>query len=307
MIQFLAKWRDANDTVTVHTSGSTGTPKLINLPKSLMRASALSTIQFFGIDADSRLHSCVSPQFIGGMMVAVRADIAGCNLTWEVPSNRPHPVGTPIDMISVVASQMPYLIEHRGELAEIRNYLIGGGVIPAPIRKQIVASGITAWESYGMTETASHIAVRRVTADPSLPFYPLPGITISLDSRDCLVIHRDQSDAIVTNDIAQIMPDGGFIIKGRADHVIISGGKKVHPTEVEAAIAPYIHYEYYISGAKDEKWGEHIVLNLVATQEAVDTPTLLASLHDILPPHHRPAEIRFITHLPLTPNSKLKR
>lgn len=344
MNNFLQLWHDSSSYIEAHTSGSTGTPKKIHLPKALMRRSARSTIQFFSIPPGARLHSCVSAQFIGGMMVAVRADEVGGILTWEKPSNTPTLSGNQcvlsksdchadtadseiadpdianpgiaasdiaasnaeeIFMVSVVASQMPWLLQERHHLPRVRHYLIGGGVIPPGIREEIVRSGVDAWESYGMTETASHIAVRRVSSDDCVPFHPLPGISVMLDDRGCLCISREGCESVATNDIADIDDEGGFLIKGRADDVIVSGGKKIHPAPLESRMAPYIEYPFYICGKSDPKWGQRVVLRIVAPP--FDTTTLLRTLHDVLPPYEVPKEVEFISSLPLTPNGKIRR
>lgn len=299
----MAEWRDSGESVTVQTSGSTGKPKRLQLPKKLMKESALRTNAFFSIDAGSRIHSCVAFDYIGGKMTAVRAEMAGCLLTSENPSNRPALSGSeqPIDLLSVVASQMEYLLEHRQELPEVRNYLIGGSAIPSGIRKKIAESGIRAWESYGMTETASHIAVRRVTEE-EIPFTPLPGIEIRQDERGCLVIRMEGWPDVVTNDICEITPEG-FRILGRADNVIISGGKKFHPEEAERKLSEYLDFPFYFTSKKDEKWGEAIVLIC----EADETDHVKEICEKELEHWQQPKEIRFVDRLPRTENGKIRR
>ncbi|MDE5874367.1 MAG: AMP-binding protein, partial [Muribaculaceae bacterium] len=166
------------------TSGSTGKAKEIRLPKEFVRRSALRTNRFFSIDSRSRLHSCVSPDFIGGKMMAVRSEMAGCRLTYETPSNRPlkDVEAGEITLLSVVPSQMLGLLDSDGNLPPVRHYLIGGSSLSTELRNKICDSGVDAWESYGMTETASHIALRRVEREEGW-FEAFSDISLRLDAR----------------------------------------------------------------------------------------------------------------------------
>lgn len=283
---FLAEWRDPDrGFITARTSGSTGTPKLIELPKGMLAESAERTNEFFSIGRDSLLHSCISPDFIGGKMMAVRAELAGCRFSYEEPSNRPSILlggkghGRWPDLISVVASQMEYIILNFQDIPSTVNFIIGGSAIHPDLRRAIEDSGVNAWESYGMTETASHIALRRVRRNPdevsvlyssdlsagsSNGFTPMRGISVSLDERDCLCIDLPHFGRIATNDLAEISEDGSFQILGRADNVIISGGKKIIPEEVESVLLPLLKplgiTRIAVSSLPDVKWGEATVL-----------------------------------------------
>ena len=159
--QFAEMWDGNSDSIECTTSGSTGTPKSIFLPKHEMRRSARRTIDFFGVGRDSLLYSCISPDYIGGKMQFVRCREAGCRFAYEKPSNTPLAgySGGRIDMVSVVPSQMLYIAGLRN-LPDVGAYLVGGGPVHDKLRKIIAARGIRAYETYGMTETASHIAIK---------------------------------------------------------------------------------------------------------------------------------------------------
>lgn len=308
---FLKEWRDSSADIEVPTSGSTGKPKLIRLPKSVCVESARRTNAFFGINAASRIHSCISPDFIGGKMVAVRAIVADCQFTFETPSNEPKiPFdGRVVDLVSVVASQMVYIIDHPDDFRHVRRYLIGGGALPYMMGDDIVNKGLDAWESYGMTETASHIALRRVQSEPG-PFYPLPGIGISQNDEGCLVISGVRDEDVVTNDIVRIYPDGGFEVVGRKDNVIISGGRKIHPEEVEAKIRRLIPDlgEFIVTGIPDAKWGQALELVIVRkSMTPKEARAILQLLRDGLEGWQTPKSISVVDSLPHTPNGKLRR
>lgn len=310
--EFIAEWRGPETFIVCHTSGSTGTPKRILLPKSRVGESARRTINFFGIDSGSRLHSCISPDFIGGKMMAVRAELAGCSLTWEQPSNRPlenYTAGA-IDLLAVVPSQMLHILDMKagGRCPELRNVIIGGAPIPPGLRADIAASGIKAWETYGMTETASHIALRRVTAIPQ-PFSTLGNIGVYLNRDSCLIIDMPGWQRLATNDIAYIPSPGKFEILGRADNVIITGGKKVHPERVEETIEAILRTEALITSQPDEKWGSSVVLVLDPASRwhsLYEDNDIISILRHSLQPECTPKKIEWRP-IPKTPNGKKKR
>lgn len=264
--EFLKEWRDEGDFVECRTSGSTGRPKQIHLPKAMMAESAMRTVRFFNLDINSHLHSCISPEFIGGKMMAVRAELAGANLSWEVPSNQPltNYSGGDIDLLAVVPSQMIDIVERISQLPKIHAIIVGGAPIPATLRQKIEESGLNAWETYGMTETASHIALRRILSKPE-PFMPLPGLKVSADDDSRLIIELGRWGTILTNDIVEIDSQGRFNILGRADNVIITGGKKVHPEQIEPIIESIIGVEVMLTGLPDEKWGQKVVMTVDPT------------------------------------------
>ena len=275
------------------TSGSTGSPKIIRLPQQMVRASAWRTINFFGLTAESHLHSCISPEFIGGKMMVIRALELGCTLTYEPPSNRPVIGDQPVDLLAVVPSMMWDLVKRQaeGNLPEIRNIIIGGAPVPPPLRSAIAESGLNSFETYGMTETASHIALRKVSNEDDTHFYPLDGIRINTDPRGCLAIEIEGiSDRIVTNDIAEISADGGFLILGRADNVIITGGRKVFPEQIERKISHLINGDFIISSRPSEKWGEELII-IAEYDQDLDKSTVLEIFKNILAPHERPRDI----------------
>lgn len=329
--EFIAEWRSKSACCIVHTSGSTGTPKELKLSKDIMRRSALRTVTFFGLRHGDRVHSCISPDFIGGKMMAVRAEVAGLRLSWENPSNRPlitmeHPTDYPA-MVAVVPSQMLCILE-RPDLLEMRPnghptaWLIGGAPIDAALRRRIAESGIVAWESYGMTETASHIALRRV-ADPPLPFRPMNGVSLMADERGCLIISVDEKENVITNDLVEFDNSGGFFVRGRADNVIITGGKKVQPETVEATLrgelGAYGISDVMLTSEPDIKWGARLLLlveiagtpDFPIADEVIGADEILRQIEAIcrsrLAPHEVPKEIRAVRHLPRTPNGKLYR
>lgn len=305
--RFLEEWRDRESSVKCQTSGSTGMPKTIELPKSEMRKSARRTISFFGLDGRSNLHSCISPEYIGGKMMAVRSEECGGRLTWEVPSNRPliNFSGNRIDLLAVVPTQMIDLLTRIDSLPEIGAIIIGGAPITSDLRRAISRSGLNAWETYGMTETASHIALRRVT-ETQIPFLALEGIRINTTEDSRLVIDLEGWQTVVTNDIAEITGEGSFLIKGRIDNVINSGGKKIHPEEIEEKLERFFGVPVLITSRPDKKWGERVVM-IIEDHKGHETDNkIISDCKSFLQSECVPKEIEHHK-LPRTANGKKKR
>lgn len=302
--KLIEEWNSKSDMIECQSSGSTGTPKLIRIPKSQMTASARRTLSFFNLNSSSHFHSCLSPDYIGGKMMLIRALTVRGTFTWEVPSNRPlSGVTDKIDLLCVVPSQMIHILDNIDYLPDIGNILIGGSPIPDDLRLRISDSRLKCWETYGMTETASHIAIRKVETDPGL-FYPLNGIRVST-IEDSLVIDIDGWQRFYTNDIATVdYATGGFRIMGRKDNVIITGGLKVQPEDVERRLVKVLGSEVMISGEPDSKWGNKIVLWIDNTH--ITDEEILNICRILLKPFEVPKKI-IHSPIPKTNNGKIKR
>lgn len=294
--------------IEARTSGSTGEPKCIRLSKEFVTESASRTNRFFSIASDSRLHSCVGADFIGGKMMAVRAEVAGCRFSYEPPTNRPlgaFSKSDRLDLVSVVPSQMVHILDNIEEMPEVKVLLIGGSAIDPGLRVRIIDSELTAYETYGMTETASHVAVR-IIDDVHDWFETLDGVRVRLDSRGCLVVCFSSGYEVVTNDLAEVATDRRFKIKGRWDHVIITGGKKVNPYDVERKISSVIDSPYMITSRADMKWGRKVVLQIEG-DDVGNKEELIEMLKKMLSPWEVPKTVEWVRCLPRTDNGKLKR
>lgn len=306
--EFIDKWRDESPYIDARTSGSTGEPKVIRLSKSFVRESALRTNRFFSITSQSRLHSCVAADFIGGKMMAVRSELAMCEFSYESPSNRPLGMfcnTDRIDLLAVVPSQMIHILDNLSEMPELGAVIIGGSALAPSLRERIIASGLNAFETYGMTETASHIALRKIVSGNEW-FTPLEDITVSIDDRGCLVINFATGEHIVTNDLAELDSGSRFKITGRWDHIIITGGKKLNPCEVENTLSSLIGSPFVVTSVPDMKWCEKVVLRIEGKQFCKEED-LLNKIRCLIPSWQVPKKIEWVDNLPRTSNGKLKR
>lgn len=315
---FISEWESGAPFLEAHTSGSTGTPKLIKLSRKLVVDSALRSIRHFGLDENSRVHVCLSTDHIAGKMAVIRALLSGAVLTAEPPSSKPV-IGTeegPVTLLSVVAAQVPSLAAQarEGNLPPIRHLLIGGAPLTECIARDALGIAEYVWESYGMTETASHIALRRIARCEDVaikPFSLLPGIKADLDERGCLRIFIEDEDPLITNDMAVMHSTDTFSISGRIDNVIITGGLKVHPEQVEQILRPLLSGfgPYIISSQPHPKWG-NVIIVMIESNEVLSPEKksrLLTEAASLLPPHERPRDIITVSEFPRTASGKIIR
>lgn len=304
--RFIDEWLSATPYVTAHTSGSTGAPKEIHLLKDDMKKSAMATCRFFGIDSSSVMLLPLSPSYIAGKMMIVRAIVSGARLHIEPPSSSP--VKTDYGMLGlvpVVPAQLDGLLSSQF-LTNVRNLLIGGSPLSADAETRVRQSGVKAWASYGMTETCSHVALRDITSCSDV-YTMLPGISASTDSRGCLVINAPEFSfrQLATNDIVELIDSHHFRWIGRHDNVINSGGIKLHPELIERQISDIVNAPFYITGRPSEKWGEEAVLYIEST--TVDKEALMQRIRSTLDKYSTPKEIIAVPEFQRTDSGKIKR
>ncbi len=305
---FVDEFLDACDYITAHTSGSTGEPKPIRLLKSDMIESAVATCRHFGIDRNSHLVCPLSTDYIAGKMMVVRALVSGAHLNLLPPSANPlaqYRGSAVIDLLPVVPTQLHALLDDARNLPLIRNLLIGGGALDSGMARKIGLAGVNAWESYGMTETCSHVAIRRVGQSH---FTAMPGISFSTDGRGCLIVDvpRMSVRQVVTNDVVEILSPAEFRWLGRHDNVINSGGIKIHPEIDEKILDPHLpDTVFYITSRPSDRWGREAVM-VVVSSPLSDTEILGIARRE-LPPFHVPKDIIRDQSPSFTSSGKLKR
>ena len=328
---FLSEWNNDSDTVLVHTSGSTGKPKPMMVEKKRMLNSARITCDFLGLKPGDSALLCMSLDYIAGKMVVVRSIERHLHLISVPPSGHPlKDVDEEITFAAMVPMQVYNTLqvpEERERLSRIRHLIIGGGAIDAALEKELKSfpANIAIWSTYGMTETLSHIALRRINGDESSDWYqPFDSVHISQTEEGCLVIDAPQvcAETLVTNDIVEIEPyiynkveKLRFRIKGRKDNVICSGGIKIQIEEVETLLKPHLEKPFMLAKKKDGKFGEIAVL----LTEDEDIKKVEATVRRLLSDEsekssdHKkykywiPKEFRYVEHLPLTETGKPKR
>ncbi|NRA92389.1 MAG: AMP-binding protein [Psychroserpens sp.] len=259
---FLLDWLDDHDYVLVQTSGTTGLPKTIKLKKEAMVNSAIATGDYFGLQpGDSALH-CLPSRYISGKMMLVRAMILGLELTLIPPTlHPPYDHHIQYDFAAMIPLQLKNSLDR---LSNIGTLIVGGAHVSKSLKEALQGLPTRVYETFGMTETISHIAVKplNLSGENSNAFRALPNVTLSKDDRNCLVIDAPKlSDSkFTTNDLVQMVGENQFIHVGRIDNMINSGGVKVYPELIELKLQDLIEQRFFIASEEDKDFGQKVIM-----------------------------------------------
>lgn len=335
---FLQEWNSPSETLLVHTSGSTGKPKPMWVEKQRMLNSAHITCDFLGLRPGDSALLCMSLDYIAGKMMVVRSIERKLRLFSVKPSGHPlsdeslaKMVEMDFDFVAMVPMQVYNTLQvpqERERLSRIKHLIIGGGAIDDALAEELRSLPGAVWSTFGMTETLSHIALRRLNGEEASEWYqPFDCVGVSLNGEGCLVIDAPLvcSEPLVTNDIAEIkqqeassvasscseasssskvsFPHVLFRIKGRKDNVICSGGIKIQIEEVENLLRQHLDAPFLLAKKKDEKFGEIAVL----VTESGDLEGVEAICRQVLPKYWVPRQYLHFDQLPMTETGKPKR
>jgi O-succinylbenzoic acid--CoA ligase len=296
---FLLDWFDSKSYIEMQTSGTTGTPKKISVSKQAMVYSALATGDFFDLKAGDKALHCLPVKYVAGKMMLVRAMILGLDMEFVSPSS--HPLTNNdinYDFVAMVPLQAQNSLK---ELKTVKKLIVGGAKINPVLEKELIKLKTNVFETYGMTETITHIAAKKVGEKA---FMVLPNVTISYDERNCLVIHAPKisEEIIQTNDLVELVSENQFVFLGRMDNVINSGGIKLIPEQIEDKLSKHIHKRFFITSKEDKELGEKLVLVIEGQKEDLE-----GSLFDDLDKYEKPREIIFIPKFKETASGKIMR
>lgn len=312
---FLYAWFSEGETMKVQTSGSTGAPKVMEVSKRSMMNSACRTCRFLELQEVDSLLLSMNLKYIGAQMMIVRALVGGLRVLLQEPCAHPlAAVREQIDFLSMVPMQLASSLQREAErniLQAAKVVIVGGGAVDSLLEEQLQALPCRIFSTYGMTETLSHIAMRPLNGpERSDRYYPLPGVTLSLSARDTLVIEVPDVCAgkLETNDCVTLYPDGSFVVKGRVDNVINSGGVKIQIEEDERLLQGVLSFPFAITSVPDSFYGERAVLLAEYPElSAKETDEYFVLLKQTLPRYHAPRDIVFVRSLPRTENGKIDR
>ena len=298
--KFLLDWLDNKSYLEMHTSGSTGIPKLIKVSKQSMVNSALATGAFFDLQYGNKILNCLPMKYVAGKMMFVRSFVLGLDMDFVPPSLHPlRKLEGTYDFCAMVPLQAQNSLQ---DLHLIKKLIVGGAKINTKLEKQLLRLKKTeCFETFGMTETVSHIAAKKVGQKA---FTLMPHISIEKDSRNCLIINAPllADEPIVTNDLIEVLNGNQFKFLGRLDHVINSGGVKINPEQVEEKLVDRINLRFMIIGKPDVNLGEKVVLLIEGEPFVVDE-----NLFGNLDKFEKPKEIHFVPQFKDSINGKLLR
>ncbi len=320
---FVDAWQAGQATVDQQTSGSTGTPKSIAIERTRMEASADATAQALGLQTGRQALICLSADYIGGKMALVRGLRLGWDLyvaepgayalaDWDLPHAPYHASLVPLQLEATLAEA-----DLRRRLQGMHSVLIGG----APLSPGLEAAcrgmaGVALYHTFGMTETVSHVALRRLNGPEASDWFTLlPGHQARTDAEGCLAVCGPTTGGQWVQTKDQVGLEGDrFRWLGRADFTINTGGVKLQPEGLEAELAPLLEAfglpaAFYLIGRPDERLGQAVtlVLEQPTPLPEAEAEYLLRYLAERLPRFHAPRRVEAVAQLPRTPTGKIKR
>lgn len=296
---FLLDWFDDKPYIDLQTSGTTGIPKMIRTNKQMMVNSALATGDFFKLSPGDKALYCLPTKYIAGKMMLVRSFILGLDVDFVAPSSHPLTKNeTKYDFAAMVPLQAENSL---AGLKDVKKLIVGGAKMSKSLEKKLLKGDTEVYETYGMTETVTHIAAKRVGEKA---FSILPNIQISQNDKNCLVIDAPKisDEIIVTNDLVELINDHQFILLGRIDNIINSGGIKLIPEQIEEKLSHVIHSRFFVGGIADAVLGEKLVLVIEGEKQSLEE-----HIFSSLDKYEKPKEVFYIDKFFETENGKIKR
>lgn len=324
-LQLIKDWLQGREQFVVSTSGSTGTPREITFSREQMIASANGTVKALGLKEGDTALVCIDTRYIGGIMMVVRALVHRLNIRAVDPVILPLqklPIDQCVDFAAFVPLQVHSMLgsKHPHLINNVKSAIIGGAALHDQDVNALQNFQCRCYATYGMTETISHIALQRLNGESANDFFEtLPGIKVTVDERDCLIIKTPYlEEAIVTNDLVKLLSPTRFQWVGRWDHIINTGGVKVSPEKIEAAIRRALAgvpdaFRFFVHGVPDRKLGSRVVLVAEVPQDEEEEQRLVDKLSEAilsaadLQKYEAPKEIHFTSSFALTGNGKINR
>ncbi len=300
---FLLDWVDEKDVIQVHTSGSTGSPKIIELSKQAMVNSSIATGNYLKLKPSMTALHCLPNNYIAGKMMLVRAMILGLEIDLVEPTSQPI---FDYDKVYNFTAMLPMQLQSTlTYLHNIKILIVGGSSVSNHLIELTQNLKPKVYATYGMTETATHIALKPLNIKSKKPYFKtLPKVTISQDDRGCLVVHAPKisKEKVTTNDLVTLHSDTEFEWLGRIDNVINSGGVKLFPEQIEEKLRGKIADQFFIASEPDTTLGDHLIMIIENNSDSFDT-----NVFKVLDKFEVPKHIYHVPKFLMTSTGKIKR
>lgn len=314
LYRFIDEWISDKETITVNTSGTTGSPKTITFRKEQFISSALMTCNYFNLTDTTKGLLYLSPDYIAGKMMVVRAFVSGMDLITLEPSDKPLlGIAEKIDFAALVPLQVQNLMDDeisKKRFQKIKNVIIGGAPVSPLLEKELENCTNAIYATFAMTETLSHIALRRLSGkQKSDKYFALQGVDFEKDDSGCLIVNAPlvNDSPVITNDVVELYDSTHFKWLGRYDNVINSGGVKIHPEILENKVASIIpNNRFFITSLPDEKLGQKVVMVI---ERGNDFPgkEIIAQVEKVLSKYEKPKAYLMVDKFLETPTGKVKK
>ncbi|MDN3686303.1 AMP-binding protein [Cyclobacterium jeungdonense] len=315
--EFCRQWLNGTPFFDLQTSGSTGIPKTVQVTRKQMHASVHATGRFFGIKKRSRMLCCLDTEKIAGKMMLVRALEWQGDLVVNLPKQ--NPLENLLDYHFDFAAMVPVQAEacyddenSRNALNQIKVLIIGGAPVSPELREKLKRVKGKVYQTYGMTETVSHIALADIKSDGPLVYQALPLVKLKVDKENKLCIQSPMSGEgwLLTNDVVEMISNRSFVWKGRADFAINSGGIKMHPESILEKLSPLLQEVFpgrnsFLTGIADPKLGQALTLVIENDEDIERGNHVLKEAKRLLPRYHDPKSILFIPRFSFTSTGKI--
>jgi len=306
--------------LVVATSGTSGHSRLVELPRDAVDAAIRASADAIGAGSADRWLACLPPAHIGGLLVLERRLLLGAPITFRRRVTPTVIAGLPeVRFTSLVPTQLLRLLDAGIRLGTFRAILVGGSGMSAELVDKASQAGAPVVPTYGMTETCGGVVYAG---------QPLAGVEVRADASGELLVrgptlmrgYRFDSPATAaaftaggwlrTGDGGTVGSDGAVHVSGRLADVIVSGGEKIWPAEVEAALAGHEDVAaVVVSASSDREWGQRVVARVVPRRRS-HPPTLealRAYAGESIARHKLPRELIIVDHLERTALGKIRR
>lgn len=308
IINFLDFWKSNKKSIIVNTSGSTGLPKEIRIKRKILITSAKNTLEYFKLKNNSTFHCCLPVKYIGGKMMLVRAFVNKGQIILSKPSkNAVKGINEKVDFSAMTSMQVEDSICELG-FSNIKKLIIGGGSIDGKLLEKIDDLKTECYQTFGMTETASHIAIRKLNGNnKNLHYKCLKHVKISTNNNGQMIINSPDLEikSLTTNDIIKITDYQVFKYVGRIDNTINTGGVKVNAEQIEFELHKTILKDgFFIDKISDDYLGQKMILIAL---ESIDINIILKAIKKVKDKKKRPKAILHTKQFIYTENNKIDR
>jgi O-succinylbenzoic acid--CoA ligase len=306
--------------LVVHTSGTAGDPKLVQFDRAAIDAAVASSALALEATPHDPWLCCLPLAHVGGLLVLMRGVLLGASVTVH-PGFDPAAVAAEDRAVftSIVPTMLARLLDAQVDLARFRAILVGGAHLSPDLRERAEHAGARVIETYGLTESCGGVVYDGL---------PLPGVQMRIDDdggiqlKGPTVMRSYRFDDAATaaaftkdgwlrpGDAGEIDREGRLHVVGRIDDLINTGGEKVWPHEVEAALRDHPQVAEVAAGGRlDPEWGQRVVVWVVPADGS--DPPGLEGLREFaagtIARHKLPRELVLVPELPRTFSGKVRR
>ena len=316
---------DPDIALIVATSGTGGAPKLVQFDRRTIDAAVTASASALGASDGDRWLCCLPLAHVGGLLVLLRGVLLGAPVTihprFDAAAFDVAAVGAQRSpaFTSLVPTMLGRLVAAGARLSAFRAILVGGAHLSPGLRASAERAGANVVETYGLTETCGGVVYDGA---------PLPGTEMRIDHQGGIELRGPtlmrgyrfdpratgaaftEDGWLRSGDAGEIDGEGRLHVVGRFDDLINTGGEKVWPDEVEAALRDHPGVRDVAAGGRpDPEWGQRVAVWVVPADPS-DPPSLdelRSFVARTLPRHASPRELTLAERLPRTASGKLRR